>query len=158
VSNKIHLTYGNDKKEGFEERLPDALAAMPDESVDEINGHDVLEKVPNLHQFLEHCYRVLRWDGVCNFSSTYFASSEAFSSPLSKRGISELSLNFANKAWREANNYSELDVIANFEIVGNFAIEDKVMCRAVEVRTHWTTHYQNVVKRIIFTLTKKKAE
>jgi hypothetical protein len=155
---KLHLTYGTDKKEGFEERLPDALAAIADESVDEINGHDVLEKVPNLHQFLEHCFRVLRWDSVCNFSSTYFASSEAFSSPLAKRGISELSLNFANKAWREANNYSELDVIANFEILGNFAIEDKVMCRAVEVRTHWTTHYQNVVKRIIFTLTKKKAE
>lgn len=151
---KIYLTYGTETREGFESRLPCYLFDLPDESVDEIAGEQVLEKIPDLVRFVEALYRVLKKDAIANFSSNHFANSKAWTSPLVVRGISEHTMNFASKAWREQYKYTEVIMRANFEVKGQFAVEEKCLARADEVRAFWMEKYLNVVQAVLFTLTK----
>lgn len=155
---KVHLTFGNDTKEGYVSHNPNYIGSLEPESVDEFSGRDVVEKVNDLYLFIEHCYRALKWGGTCSFVGQYYATQAAWTSPLVKRGISESSLNFSSKQWRDINNYSELDIIADFDVVGNFGLTDQTMCRSVEARQFQLTHYNNVVQQVLFTLTKTRRE
>jgi hypothetical protein len=156
---KIHLTYGEDKKEGYESYNPEGFAALvPEESVEEISGNDILEKVPDLAKFIEACWRSLRWGGECKFVGQYFTSVNSRTSPLVKRGISETSLNFASKAWREGNKFTELDLSCDFSVVGHFAVTEETAARNVDVQRFWTGHYTNTVQGISFTLLKKRPD
>lgn len=153
---KLFFTYTNEVREGYESKVPLKTSDLENDSVDEIIGDYVLEKVSNLTLFIEECYRIIRKGGVVTFTSPYFSSSKAWVSPLTVRALSELSLNFADKNWREANKFSEVQIIADFEVVGSFAIEESGMQRAEEVRRFWMDKYLNVVQAVIFKLTKRQ--
>lgn len=151
---KVYFTYDTAEKEGFTCLTPSPMVALGSDSVDEIEGN-VIEKVPNLTEFIQECYRILRVGGTAKFTAPYYTSALAWGSPLNVRGISEASLNFASKDWRVANKYTETDPVCDFEVVGNFSVDASYTQRADEVKSFWLKHYNNVAQAVIFTLTKK---
>ena len=155
---KIYFTFGNESREGFESRVPSPPSPEANDSVEEIQGEGILERVPNLILFIDDCYRILKPGGVATFSASHYGSAKAWASPLAIRGISEASLNFANKDWREQNKYTEATVLSNFEVGGSFACEESAMQRCEEARQFWMSRYLNVAQAILFTLTKKAVE
>jgi len=152
---KILFTYGVDSRDGLTPKLPGVTSDIPSESIEEIQGEGVLEKVPSLLTFIDECYRLLPAGGKAIFSAPYYASSKAWTSPLTIRGITEYSLNFSDKTWREANKFTEATVLADFEIQGSFAIEDSCMQRSEEARQFWINKYLNVAQCVLFTLIKR---
>jgi len=152
---KIYFTYNNDTREGLESKVPLTTSTLEAESVDEIQGQYVLERVPCLISFIDECYRLLKKDGKCLFSGFHFGSSLAWQNPLNIRGLSELSLNFASKDWREKNKWTEASVMADFEVTGQFAVETSFMSRSEEARGYAMRHYNNVAQAILFNLVKK---
>jgi len=154
---KIYLSFGREEKEGYEKKNVADLPQLQDESVEEIQALEVIEKVGSLIDFICECYRVLKPEGKAIFTSQYYTSIGAWKHPANRRGISEQSLNFADKNWREANNFycgSLKD--CDFEVIGSFAMEQDLMARADDARAFWMRRYCNVVQAIMFTLTKKK--
>ena len=150
---RIHFTYSTEPKEGFELRVPTYYPKdVGDDSVDGISG-DCLHQVGDLQSFIEYCYRVLRMGGVAKFTVPHYAHAKAYQSPLTKRQLSESSLFFASKDWREANKYTEATVMANFLVEAQFAITDMAQLRNDEVKNFWAFRYNNVVEAILFTLT-----
>lgn len=152
---KILFSYSNDIKEGFTPQVPMTTSILTDGSVEEIEGLNVLEKVPALIAFIEECYRLLVPGGKCTFTSPLYASTSAWASPLTVRGMSESSLNFADKQWREQYKFSEAQVMCDFAVSGSFAIMQDVMQRSEEVRAFWVNKYNNVAQSIIYTLLKR---
>lgn len=154
---KLYVTYGLEEREGFFRCSPLSLWDMKSGTVAEIQGQEILEKMSNLAGFIKECHRILKPGGKCIFTAPYFAHVAAWRSPLTVRGISEQSLNFADKTWREQNKCTELDVGGtDFEVQGSFALEQTVMNRAEETRTFWTKHYMNIAQFIMFTLIKRE--
>ena len=153
---KIYFTYENKTREGCESVVPLTTGNYESESIEEISGESVLEKVENLPRFLDECYRLLKPGGKAVFSSFYYASVQAWQSPLTKRGISETSLSFADKKWREQNNFSEVDCKCDFEIQASFAIDPSVEKeRSEAAKLFWLGKFNNVVQAVLFTLTKR---
>ncbi len=154
---KIYFTYGTETREDFGSLHPSAINTTNIEpnSIDEIQGQDVLEKVPNLIFFIEECYRILKPEAKAIFSSPHFASAAAWRSPLTIRAIGEQSLNFSSKSWREEAKYTESVVNCDFEVQGSFALEQDVMNRSEEARQFWMRRYVNVAQAVMFTLIKK---
>jgi len=155
---KLYLTYSEKTRDGFTSILPEGLKAIEAETVEEIQGEEVVEKIQDLVSFIEDCYRVLVKEGKMTLSSPYYASARAWASPLAIRGVSEMTLNFASKDWREANKWTEKFVKANFEVAGSFAVEESVSHRAEEVRQFWMNKYLNVAQAVILVLTKKVSD
>lgn len=151
---KIYFTYNSETRDGYESHSPEITSDIPDDSVDEVIGEGVLEKVPNLHTFIEELYRILKKGEKAKLTSAYYASNRAWLSPLTKRALCEASLNFANKEWREQNKYSEVTVKADFRVDGNFSIEDQCVQRSEAAKLFWLARYNNVIQSIAFTLTK----
>jgi len=152
---KIYFTYGEETKDDFQSWIADLTHDITTESIEEIYGVGVLEKVKSLPGFIEECYRMLKPGAKAVFSSAYYAHINAWASPLNIRGISEASLNFASKDWREQSKYSELSILCNFDVAVSFAVEESVSHRAEDVRLFWMQRYLNVVQAVVFTLTKK---
>jgi len=153
--NKIYFTYGTETQEGSVTMVPLTTAHLPDESVDIIEGAGVIEKVKDLPKFIEECYRLLKVGGTAKFSSPHYASNNAWTSPLTLRGISESSLNFSSKEWRTQYKFTEIPMICDFEVVGSFSVEAECTQRSDIARNFWMHRYNNVVQAVIFTLTKK---
>ena len=151
---KIHFTYSTEPKEGFELRVPGVDVGTGYDSVDEISG-DSLHQVADLQNFIEYCYRILKKDCRAQFTAPHYSHAKAYESPLTKRQLSESSLQFASKDWRVANKYTECDIIADFLVEAQFAITDMAQLRNDEVKNFWAFRYNNVVEAILFTLTKK---
>lgn len=151
---KVYFTYDTTEKEGFTCLTPSPMVPLNADSVDEIEGN-VIEKVPDLTEFIQECYRILRVGGTAKFTAPYYTSALAWGSPLNVRGISEATLNFASKDWRVQNKYSEATITCDFEVIGNFAVDANYTQRADEVKSFWLKHYNNVAQAVIFTLTKK---
>jgi hypothetical protein len=154
---KILFTYGNDTKEEFESLVPLTTMSLANESVSEIEATGVIERVPDLVKFTEECYRLLKFGGKLTLKSAHYRNDLAWQDPYAVRGISELSMNFAAKAWRDLNKFAD-PVMADFEVVGNFAIEQSFMQRADDARAFMMRHYNNIVQAVIFTLTKKEPD
>jgi SAM-dependent methyltransferase len=152
---KILFTLDTNVKEGFESFIPLTTSQLPADSVETIDGVNILEKIKDLPAFIDECYRLLVPGGIATFSSPHYASNNAWVSPLTVRAISEASLNFASKDWREQNKFTEVPMIANFEVAGNFAVEVEAMNRSEIARGFFMKHYNNVVRAVVLTLTKK---
>ena len=148
------FTYSNEEKEGFTVCVPGASLPYDAETFDEIES-SCIHTVPNLVAFVEECYRLLKPGGIAKLSAPHYRHDLAWQSPLTKRAVSELSLNFASKQWRELNKYSEVDLVCDFEVAGNFAIEQSYMQRSDDARGFMMKSYSNVIQAVIFTLTKK---
>lgn len=154
MTERLLFTYENKTKEGYTSIVPLQTSHLTADTILEIEGYDVLEKVENFIAFLDDCYRLLLPGSKASFTSPHYASSQAWQSPLNKRAISEKSLNFASKAWREANKYTEASVICDFTVTGSFAMEEAVLQRSDEARAFWMTRYTNVAQAIMFELVK----
>lgn len=153
---KIHFTYSNEKKEGFESFVPMATGHLPNDSVDEIYGTNVLEKVPNLVHFIEECYRLLKTGSKAGFTSPHYGSAKAWAHPLNIRAISEMTLNFSDKKWREDTKFTDVIVLCDFEVAGGFAVEELATQRSDEARTFWIYRYLNVCQAVVLTITKRE--
>jgi len=151
---KILFTYGSDVKEGFTSMTPLGINKLNEDSIDEVEAIGVAERIPNLIEFIETLYRVLKVGSKATFVSSHYRNDLAWANPYNIRGISELSLNFASKQWRENSKFID-SVSCDFEVVGNFAIESSFMQRSEDARGFMIKHYNNVVQSVIFTLTKK---
>jgi SAM-dependent methyltransferase len=152
---KLYFTFGNETREGFESRVPGTTPPLDHESVDEIQGQDVLEKVPDLIVFIDECYRLLRPAGKCVFSGAHYGHARAWASPLNRRALSEQSLNFSSKDWREQNKYTEATCLSDFEVHVQFAVEDVCASRSDDAKAFWMQRYLNIAQAVLFTLTKK---
>ena len=151
----IYLTFEEKTKENYDSRIPSVTSDIASDSIDDIFGDGVLEKVKDLPAFINECYRILKVGSKANFHGAYYNSAKAWSSPFNIRGVSEMSLNFASKDWREQTKYSEATILANFDVAANFAIEESCVQRAEETRNFWMQRYSNIVQIVCFTLTKK---
>lgn len=152
---KIYLTYGTEDREGLDTVGIATLANIESDSIDEIQGNNVLEKVPDLVYFIDECYRILKPECKAIFSSAFYLSRGAWVSPLTKRGLSEHSLNFSDKNWREQTKFTEVDCKANFEVQGSFALSQEILNRSEEARLFWMSKYANVAEAVMFTLIKR---
>lgn len=150
---RIYFTYDNKTREGFDTYHPDTRK-LGANFVEEIAGEFVLEKVPDLVDFIEHCYGVLKPEGKAIFAAPFHNSHQAWTDPRNIRALSNTSLNFANKDWREQNGQPDL-CSADFVVNCDFAMDLLVSQRAEDVKQFWLHRYNNVVQSVLFTLTKK---
>lgn len=157
---KLYFTYGLDEREGFERMLPFHAGHLADESVEEIQGQGLLEILPleTYLSFFEECWRLLKPEGKATFSVPHYGSSRAWAHPLAQRAFSEMSLHFLSKEWCRLNKVSNLEVRANFDVAGSFAIEETYMNRSEQAREFGMRHYNNIAQAILFTLTKRPLE
>lgn len=153
---KIYISSGKEDREGLVKYDPSGILTITDNSVDEIQGQDILEKVPDLIDFIDECHRILKPGCKAMLTCPHFLSDGAWRSPLTIRALTPQSLNFADKNWREQTKYTEAEVTANFEVQGSFAMEPDVMNRAEEVRNFWMRRYANVAQALMFTLIKRE--
>ena len=152
---KIYFTTGLETREGFEAKVPSAVSSLEADSVDEIQMENVIECLDDLVSFMEDCYRVLRVGAKMTISAPHYAHARAWGSPFTKRGISEMTLNFCSKDWREQNKNANYTVTCDFEVQAHFAVEESCSQRADEVKSFWMQRYLNVAQAVIFILTKK---
>ena len=153
---KIYCTCGSDSREGWNKIRPDDLDKLESESIDEFHGQGVLEKVDFLSYFMEQLYGKTKPDSKIILVSAYFSSSLAYESPLTKRAISEMSINFASKSWREKVAWDEgIPVHCDFDIAVGFSISEADTLRAEEVKAFGMRSYTNYVQAVQFNLTKK---
>lgn len=148
---KAHITLSTAPKEGFELRAP----AHQLIDLEEISC-DCIHQIPDLVAFMERCYKALPVGGKMTITAPHYASTRAWTSPLTVRGLSQDTLNFCSKDWREAMKYTELTTEMNFDVTGHFAVEEAVSQRSEEAKMFWMSRYLNVVQTIVFTLVKKE--
>ena len=153
---KIYLGIGQfQAPEGFSTVAVSALSELSTESVEEIQAPTILEKVPDLVEFMNHVYRVLTPGGKAVFQCGYYGSASSFVSPLVKRSISEYSMNWCSKEWREQNKYTEVTTDIDFAVAAGMATDAALNLRSEEVQALWRSTRLNCVQQIHFTLTKK---
>lgn len=156
---KIYYSYDAKSREGFETRLPEDISGLEElrGTIEEIAGEEVLEKVKDLIYFIDLCYALLIPGGKATFTAPYYTSFQAWQDPRNRRGISQASLNFANKAWREQNKFSlGYKGQADFEVQCNFAIDLVATQRSEDAKAFWLNRYNNIVQSTLFVLEKKE--
>lgn len=153
---KIYFTYDKKEREGFHVRDLSLIRAdeVYNNEVEEIAGEGILEKIPNLIDFIEECHKLLKPEGTATFTAAHADSTQAWSDPRNIRGITQMSLNFADKTWREQNGVL-LDLNCNFEVGCNFAIDLQAAQRSEEAKNFWLSRYNNVIQSVMFTLKKR---
>lgn len=151
---KIYFSYDEKIREEFTTYSPEKFGSTQPQAK-EIAGEGVLEKVPNLIEFIENVYNSLEPGATATFTAPYFASWQAWSDPRNIRGISQGSLNFADKNWREQNGCPDL-CKADFEVGCNMAIDATAANgRSEATKEFWINRYNNVVQSLLFTLKKR---
>lgn len=148
---KLLVTEERQERTGYEWGDPYNL---PVGAFDEIGVEGVIERCPHLVGFICSLDAVLAPGGKIIISAPHYASTGAWEHPYTKRGISESSLNFVSKAWRESKK-TLLELSLDLEVVGQVAIEQSLNTRNQETKDFWLRRYNNVAQCILFTLTKK---
>ena len=152
---KIYCSYGDDPApEGFEKRKPHEWDGIPSGEVDEITLMGVYEKEENPKLLMSAVHGLLRPGGKCTVISPYYASSDAWLHPDNIRGVSELSLNWTNRAFRENAKWSNFPDI-NFEVSIGFGFDPAWNLKSDDARNLALTRNINVAKTIHIILVKK---
>lgn len=152
---RLYFSLDKKEREGFTTYDPESSEWFENADVEEIAGEAILEKVKDIIYFIEMCSAVLKPGATATFTAPYFASWQAWSDPRNIRGISQGSLNFADKNWREQNNCPDL-CKADFEVGCNMAIDATAANgRSEATKEFWINRYNNVVQSLLFTLKKK---
>lgn len=153
---KIYFNYNlNATREGFETYHPEDSKWYENANVDEIAGENVLEKIKDIIYFIEMCEAVLKPGGVCNFTAPYYDNWQAYEDPRNIRSLSQGSLNFADKKWREQKGCAPL-AKCDFEVGCNMAIDLLAVQRSDAAKEFWMNRYKNVIQSLLFTLKKKE--
>jgi hypothetical protein len=152
---KAYLSYNEEAvPEGFTRYHPSAIETIEPNTVDEVQGMLVLEKLPDMVTFMEHLYYRLKPGAKAVFQSGYYGCATSFMSPLIKRSLSEHSMNWCSKSWREANKFTEIKTDIDFEVAVGLATASDLNLRAEEVQVLWRATRLNCVLQVHFTLTK----
>lgn len=151
---KIYFSADGKSREGFTTYDPCVANLQESGTVEEITGEGILEKIPDLVSFIQHCYRMLKSEGTCTFTAHYYTSWQAWQDPRNIRGISQASLNFADKNWREQNGCPDL-ADCDFAVGCNFAIDQVANQRSEAAKEFWLNRYNNIVQSVQFVLTKR---
>jgi hypothetical protein len=139
--------------DGFEHRI--SIMDLEPESVDELQVVGVLEKLTNLHAFATHLYKIMKPDATVRLVSVYYACAEAWLDPEAVRGISEHSLSFVSKDWREKTKWAEPEPFYDFDIKYALTTDPQWGTRSDDAKAFATRHYLNMASQIHFELTKK---
>lgn len=151
---KLYLTYGlEDIPEGFEKA--EITSSIEENSIDEFIGHHCLDKMENLDRFFYLLHKGLKPEGKATFHQTYFRSSMAWMSPLTIRGISEHSLAWLSKEWREVNKWSALDISCDFEIKYALSTDPDLDSRSDNAKAFAIANYSASISGVQFVITKK---
>lgn len=152
---KLYFSYDGKQREGFETKIPeDILGEEFTATVEEITGEGILEKMRDLPGFLDYCHTLLKPEGIATFTAPYYNSFQAWQDPRNIRGISQGSLNFADKTWREQNGCPNL-ATCDFSVACNFAIDLVATQRSEVAKEFWINRYNNVIQSVQFILTKR---
>lgn len=154
---KLYLTYGNeDVPEGFEvETNPDRFDALNYENVEEVLAHHILDKHDDLQIFFAKLHKILPINGKATFQQFYFRNPMAWISPLTIRGISEFSLSWLSKDWREANKWASPNVDYDFNVEWGLSVNPDLETRSSDAKNFAMANYAGSVAAIQFIVTKK---
>ena len=175
---RINLACGQQKQEGFigidkvKTDTTDIVFDLethpwdfiPDNSVDELTCSHFVEHVRDLPSFMDEIYRVMKSpyvnkDGEKVTSKVtiicpYYSSMRAMQDPFHIRPISEASMLYYNKEWRDTNKLSHYGIQANFNFSYGYQIVPEWANRSQEARDFAIKYYINVITDIYFTLVK----
>ncbi len=153
---KALITFGKDEApEGFVKVSPIDIATLPTGEVEEVRGDNVLEKIHDLVSFMDHVYRGLKDGGKAIFASGYYGSANSYMSPLAVRALSEGSMNWCSKSWREQCKVTDINTNIDFEISVSVTTDASVNLRSDEVQNLWRTTRLNCIQGVHFAMTKK---
>ena len=166
VANPIKLRIGLGEEPGFTTIASHRdLANYEANSVEEMFSPFVFHRLDNEGRwdFMNECWRVLMPTKTLKLIVPYYSSHLAISDPLAKwPPLCEASFAWYSKAWREAENMTDLPLRCNFGSPGNphagpvigHENDPDVAVRAEEYRAHAAKHMWNAVHKMHVTLTK----
>ena len=166
VANPIKLRIGLGEEPGFTTIASHRdLANYEANSVEEMFSPFVFHRLDNAERwdFMNEVWRVLMPTKIIKLIVPYYTSHLAISDPLAKwPPLCEASFAWYSKAWREAENMTDLPLRCNFGSPGNphagpvigHENDPDVAVRAEEYRAHAAKHMWNAVHKRHVTLTK----
>lgn len=156
---KIYISCGKEPTpEGWERRDLENLNGFIQDAADSIDEYmlvGVYDKVTDPVFLIMSIHTRLKVGGKCTVVCPYWACSEAWLSPLTRRAVSELSLNWTNKGWREQSQWSEQDANLDFEVQTGLTYAPEWNLRSDDAKSQAIGRNVNVAKIIHIVLTKK---
>lgn len=124
-----------------------------------------MEHVKDLPSFMDEIHRIMKSPYVnkegekvtskVTIVAPYYSSMRAMQDPFHIRPISEASMLYYNKDWRDANKLSHYGIKSNFDFSYGYSISPEWTNRSQEARDFAIKYYINVITDIYFTLTKR---
>ena len=99
------------------------------DSVDEIHVSHYLEHVPDMIQFMNEIYRILKIDGKAKIIAPYYNSIRCWQDPTHKKAISEASFFYYLNTWMKANGLDHYGIKCNFKIHYEFFPNQEFMAK-----------------------------
>jgi predicted SAM-dependent methyltransferase len=163
---RYDLGAGKNKQEGFRgvDIMPgsDIVADLnkpwkfaKDGTVDELYSSHTIEHVDDLIHFFNEAHRILKPEGRLTIIAPYYSSVRCWQDPTHKHAISEHSLLYYNKAWRDQNGLDHYPITADFDFSFGYAFYPEWQNRSEEARAFAIKYYINVVSDLQATLTKR---
>jgi len=159
---KYYVTFGTEEREGYSRVSPAQWAIQPElmeeffrGDIEEVCLNSVYEKLPNPLEFFTRLDALLKPGAKIVISAPYYRSTEAWTSPLTCRSVSEASFSWFNKEWRATNKWSDVQTSLDYEVVTGISYDQGWDLKNNDTKSHAITHFCNVVRQIVVTLTKK---
>ena len=115
----------------------------------------LLESKDGFIQFFNELYRILKEEGRAILIAPYYTSMRAFGDPTHVRYISDFSLLYLNKEWRDLNKLSHYGIECDFDVKYSYHITNEMTLKSDEVRNKAFLNDWNVIDDIIIELIKK---
>lgn len=165
---KLDIACGQNKEEGWvgidlsgDADIVHDLFSFPwpieDGSVEEIRCSHFVEHIPHYRPewngvdgwwlFWSEVYRILAPGGKATIVHPYLWNDRAFWDPTHVRFIHEITWQYLDAKWREAQKLDHYPVAVDFEIVlvTGLGVAGDIQSRAPEVQAFAREHYKNVV-------------
>lgn len=140
----------------LKELLNDINGRIPldDKSVKFLSASYLYEIVDNPINFMNEVDRVLQVGGEFTIYSPYYSCAKAWQDPTCKRGVSEASMAFLSKEWRELNDY-KINFKGNFIIKNvSYNLTPEYIGKSQDAIQYALTHFINVAMDVVITLKK----
>jgi len=98
-------------------------------------------------RFFDELYRVMKNGATAEFIHPFSRSDRAFWDPTHTRYVNDMTWQYLNPEWRQANGLDHYCGTCNFEIItlSLLGVPDDYLARNVEQQNFSRTHYWNVV-------------